>query len=164
METKPTRTVPAANPLPGSGLGRDLGRLKADGSATVAELREFVHNLRGRPPGEVLGLVTESGLVRATATATFGTIVLMLLLTAGPYAWGQLFPPPAPPAKAEVAEEPAVKPEDDKAVSTPANADDETAQRGNAVLNKMGEDETRMSDPKSNPLEEMGDDLLKDIK
>ncbi len=165
MDIKPTRPAPPANPIPGAAIGRDLARLKTDGRATVAELREFVHNLRGRPPGEVLGLVTESGLIRATITATIGTIVLMAILTAVPYAWAKLYPEPVKPAKnAAAVADSEEKPADQNAEKPKGDGEDSTAKRGNEVLDKLGESETRESDPRKNPLEEMGDDLLKDIK
>ena len=167
MDTKPTRPAPPSNPIPGAAIGRDLARLKTDGRATVAELREFVHNLRGRPPGEVLGLVTESGLIRATITATIGTVILLAIFTAGPYAWSKAFPTPVKSA-ATASGAAEVSPGDKRSTQEPDDSQrspqDEEADRGNAVLNKLGESETRTSDPRKNPLEELGDDLLKDIK
>lgn len=168
METKPVRPAAPAQPMPGIGLGRDMTRLKTDGRATAAELREFVHQLRGRPANEVLGLVAESGLFQATVTATIGTLVLMAIFTAGPYAWSKAFPEPPkkPKGDAAAAAAPAKDILDDNttAAKKKPSADDETTDRGNSVLDKMGESETRNSDPKKNPLEDSADDLLKELK
>lgn len=168
METKPTRPVAPTNPLPGTSVGRDLARLKADGRATAAELREFVHKLRGRPAGEVLGLVTATGLFRATLTATLGTIVLMAVFTAGPYAWSKMFPKELSAAANTAAKTAGsgdvAKPSPDDSDTRNAKSADDTTARGNAVLDRMGESGIRQSDPQKNPLEESADDLLKDIK
>ena len=52
--TKPTSDEPAT---PGFGIARDLQQLKTHSAASVAELREFLAQMRGRRPQEVLGLV-----------------------------------------------------------------------------------------------------------
>jgi len=75
--TKPTPEQPA---MPGFGIARDLRHLKTHSAASVAELREFLAQTRGRRPQEVLGLVAGSHLMRSVAVATLGAV---LVLTVG---------------------------------------------------------------------------------
>lgn len=145
---------------PQRGLQADLQRVKAGSFASAAELREFVQNLRGKSPQEVLGTVANSGLIQGVAISTIGTILLMALFTAGPYF---LFGKPVVKSKsdkpAEVSNEP-------KEVAKPTPADSKAAissdPKANAqkTLDKMGESETKMADPKVNPLDKEVDDLL----
>ena len=71
---------------PSSGAFSDLKRLQSNGAATAAELREFLGHLKGHNPQEVMGIVAQSGLVRATFTATIGCLVLLFVGTIIPYA------------------------------------------------------------------------------
>lgn len=54
-------------------------------SQTADDLRGFLTQLRGKSAGEMLGVLAQSGLVRATIQATVATLVLMFAFTAGPY-------------------------------------------------------------------------------
>jgi hypothetical protein len=168
---------PAEPVVPRMGIGRDVRRLKADGADAAAELREFVHQLRGKPPQEVLGLVAQSGLIRATALATVGTMVLVAILTVVPYAMAKAFPekpksaPAAAAAEAASDAQPAV---DGQTATTPPPGAGQagtpaapgapiTAEQGEDLLDALGEGETRESDPTVNPLEESADDLLDEL-
>ena len=53
--------------------GGGLKRLVADGSESVAELREFMGSLRGKSVQEVLGAVANSSLIRSTLLAAVAT-------------------------------------------------------------------------------------------
>lgn len=148
---------------PRRGLQGDLQRAKAGTFASAAELREFVHNLRGKSPQEVLGAVANSGLVQGVVISTIGTIILMAVFTVGPYF---LYPKIKPQAKAEKA---AAAGSDAKDAAKPAAADAKSAvstdPKANAqkTLDKMGESEIKSADPKVNPLDKEVDDLL-DLK
>lgn len=147
------------------GLRGDLHRARAGAFATTAELREFVHNLRGKSPQEVLGAVANSGLAQGVGLATFGTIILMGVFTVLPYfiyggkaaaaaaltAKKAAAAAPAPESTAEAA----AKTTDDKAAPASKNASSNAQQ----TLDKMGESETKQADPKVNPLDNL-DDLL----
>jgi len=87
------------------GLARDIHRAKHGAKASAEELREFVKQLRGRSPQEMLGIVAENGLIRATALASVITLVFMVAFTVGPYFWKQWNPKPvaATPAPAPAA-------------------------------------------------------------
>ena len=153
---------PAKSP---SGLRGDLHRARAGAFATTAELREFVHNLRGKSPQEVLGAVANSGLAQGVGLATFGTIVLMGVFTVLPYFiyGGKAAAAAALTAKKAAAAattpgstaEAAATTTDDKAAPASKNASSNAQQ----TLDKMGESETKQADPKVNPLDNL-DDLL----
>jgi hypothetical protein len=161
------------------GLSRDIKRMKADTADTVTELRDFIQHLRGKPPEEVLGLVAQSGLVRATTLATVATIALMAVFTIGPYVLAKASPKPKPvaPAPAEgqtAASSPADTPEADgsaaagdtaTAEATPGSAAGPlTPDQGEALLDRLGEGDSRDADPSVNPLEDSADDLLDELQ
>lgn len=154
------------------GLARDIHRAKHGAKASADELREFVKQLKGRSPQEMLGIVAESGLVRATALASVITLVFMVAFTVGPYFWNQWNPKKpvavAPPAAAPAAPAPAATP---TATATPAagNLPPGIAPPATARTNpndpKMKDplsaaSEVKSFDAKSNPLDNTKDDLL----
>jgi len=73
-----------------TGAFKDVRRLKTDGTASVEELREFLGQLKGKSPQEMLGIVTDSGLVRGMVTATVGMAAVLFVFTVGPWAYGEL--------------------------------------------------------------------------
>ncbi|MDP7277973.1 MAG: hypothetical protein QF363_21010 [Planctomycetaceae bacterium] len=79
------------------GVFKDVKRLQTDGTASVEELREFLERLKGKSPQEMLGIVAESGLVKGMVTATIGTMVVLLVFTIGPWAYGELAGEPVQP-------------------------------------------------------------------
>src|SRR3954471_5005694 len=63
--------------------------LKNNGSASLAELKEFLSHLRGRSPQEVIGIVKTSLLIQSLAIATGATLAFLLMFTVAPYMiWG----------------------------------------------------------------------------
>ena len=66
-----------------------MNNLRENGSASVAELKEFMNRMKGRTPREMLGVVSQSGLVRSTLVATLGVGVVLVLFTVGPYVWAK---------------------------------------------------------------------------
>lgn len=155
---------------PSRGLKGDIHRARNGAKASAAELREFVREFRGRSPQEMLGLVTGNGLVQATALATFITVVFMAGFTVGPWWWNKSHPVAAKPTKAPVAAPaPATSGTAAAPVAASATAAPLPVATGSGpatpdLLNTLGIGETKVSDPKKNPLEAGGDDLLKDFK
>jgi hypothetical protein len=152
-----------------SGVVGDLQRLKTEGSATAAELREFLSHLKGRSPKEVMGVVAESELIRCTVIATVGCFVLLVVMTVVPYALSGRSSSVAEkkPAAAAVAqptnEEPTAAVE--KSASTPdqaATTDPEPDLERAAKA--MGIGGTADADPNSNPLDNKLDKLLDGIE
>lgn len=135
----------------------DLRELRANSGATVRELREFLTELKGRPPQEMLGLVASSQLIRAVILATILVASILLALTAIPYYLGDdpapgtaettaASPPAAPPARPAEPSPLAPAPPPDKTPGT------------------LGIDEKITAPPNSNPLENRKDDFLKDLE
>ena len=94
------------------GAFKDVKRLKADGTASVEELREFLGQLKGKSPQEMLGIMAESGLVKGMVTATIGTVAVLFVFTIGPWAYAELAGEPAQQraaAKPTAAEDPSPK-------------------------------------------------------
>jgi hypothetical protein len=153
-------------------LPRDLRSLKQNGSATAAEMAEFLGQLRGKRPQEVLGVVAQSGLAHGIVASTLFVAALVGVLTVGPFVWARVSPPPAKAAaKKETPAQPAV--EAATTASEPAKPADaaQAAIEGGTpgkpnvdILEKLGQSESKEADPKKNPLEDKTDDLLKDLK
>lgn len=156
-------------PATATGIAADMKRLKSDSASTAEEVREFIANLKGRSPQEVLGAVSESGLVQATVQATFGCLIVLLVATVVPW-WfddgltnderaavvmtAEMVAESAS-AEAEVAtDSTSESTEDSSSSDTPTDND---AARAAAA---MKIDETVVTDPKSNPLDGNLDKLL----
>lgn len=73
---------------PMASLSRDFKNLKRNSSATAGELREFMREMRGKSPREMLGAVAQSTLVQSTVVSTVAIFILLMVLTAVPYAMG----------------------------------------------------------------------------
>jgi hypothetical protein len=172
--------------LPPRGFRGDIRRAREGAAASAKELREFVAQLRGRSPQEMLGMIAASDLVRATVLATFITVVLLAGFTVGPYLWNKSHP------KAPTAVAPATAPSAPAAVNSAAPAPGAPASGAPAPttvagpasslppggipsgvrpgasgprdpLAPLGVNETKTADPNKNPLINSNDDLLKDI-
>ena len=121
----------------------ELRNLRNNSQATVAELKAFLRELKGRSPQEMLGMVASNQLFRATIHALVLIAVLLLVFTAIPYFTREAPTPvvaptatPATPleAPAETPVEPAI----------PAESD---------PLESLGIGEEKQAPPNLNPLE-----------
>ena len=74
---------PAVQPM--ASLPRDLKNLKGNSSATVDELRDFMKQMRGKSPAEMLGAIAQSTLVRSLIVSTVSIVALLFTLTAASY-------------------------------------------------------------------------------
>lgn len=163
---------------PPRGLKGDIHRAREGATASAAELREFVRQCRGKSPQEMLGLVAGSSLVQGTILATIITVIFMGAFTVGPYVMNKAVPPVAKAPKPAPAAAPAAAPNATASTAAPATAASLPATSGPAVptdplappgsksdiANKLGIGETKIADPKKNPLDAGADDLLKDLK
>ena len=142
----------------------DFRNLRTHGSASLEELKGFLGTLRGKSPQEVIGIVSSSLLIQSTAIATVITFVVMVVFTVGPYLiWG---PPKAKPAQMPAA---AVVPSTPTSATTAAKTEtksDGTPSSEDAAkaVKAMGMDESKVADPKANPLEKDFDKLLDGAK
>ena len=91
MESKsrelPPTTRGAFGPL------HEVRGLQANGSASIAELKEFLSSLRGKNPQEVIGIISASMLIQSLGIATLATAALLIVGTIGPYL---IYGPPKP--------------------------------------------------------------------
>ena len=146
------------------GLGNDVRNLKENGTASVAELREFFKSLKARNPQEVIGIVSSSLLVQSLGISCVITAVFMAVFTAGPYF---VYGPAKPKAVAAKSSATAgSRAASDGAASTGNSSPTAPAASGvrdaeNAVK-VMGLDETKSADPKKNPLDKPDIDKLLD--
>lgn len=165
------------------GIAGDFHTLKAGSAATADELREFVRQLKGKSPQEMLGIVAQSGLFIGTVQATILTVLVVGIFTIGPFYWYQLHPadavahqPATAPSQDKSPAEPAKSPATASATATsPAAAPSNTSTNNppstvaskndkGKLLEKLNMDESKKADPNANPLENKADDLLKDLK
>lgn len=156
------------------GVVRDFKRLKTDGAATVSELREFLGEMHGKSPQEVIGIVAKSGLTRSIVLATFLFAVLLVALTVGPYLWERFGSGATGPTtgQSDTAKTPAAKPDEPKPDERPAETVATTPKDKSVsdeldpdrAIDAMGIGETRTADPKKNPMEDKLDKLLDGIE
>ncbi len=149
------------------------GPRNGQGGVDVLGLTE---QLRGNSPDEVLGSMNQASLTQGIAMASIVTVVLMALLTIGPFVFG------SGPKKKKGGKPAVAAATQDKEQARAASQDSadgnaaagESATATTAVggepkvsakaLKKLGVDDVKKSDPKKNPLEDSVEDLLKDIK
>jgi hypothetical protein len=165
--TKPT---PEGPETPGFGVARDLRQLKTHGAASVAELREFLARTRGRSPQQVLGMLAGSHLLRSIGVAAAGALVVLVVCTIVPWWMGDSPAGSTPPAKASTAApvearsgvEPTFEPPTPSTPAAPAPAAEAKPSPADAekAVQVMGLGETKVADPKKNPLEKNLDNLL----
>jgi hypothetical protein len=164
-----------SDPILRASLAGQIRQARQGSIATANELKDFLHAVKGHSPDQLLGVVAQSELIRATITATIAAAILMAILTVGPYLMGAApvttHPPqekkeapaavatPAAPATPAAATGPDGKPVDPTAVTIPG--DKPTGPSKDDIAKKLGVNEAKTADPKSNPLDGKGDDLLK---
>ena len=164
-----------ADPVLRASFSGQIRQAKHGSIASANELKEFLRTVKGRSPDQLLGVVAQSELFLATITATVGTVILMAILTVGPYLMGvepvtahpvqakAAAPEAAPaatnptPAAVAAPTDPAAKP----AVTNPG--DKPPLSTKDEAVKKLGVGEVKNADPKSNPLDGKGDDLLKGV-
>ena len=132
----------------------DLRELRGNSQATVQEIQAFLRELKGKSPQEMLGAVASNSLVRSLCISTGLVAGALVLFTAIPYFNADDEPVPVAesvPAKKKTAEEkaPETSPE------TPAAPD---------PLSSLGVGGEIAAPPGTNPLEDKGDDFLKDLE
>lgn len=139
----------------------DLRELNTNSKATVAELKSFLRELKGRTPQEMLGVVAASQLIRALATSTLLVGAGILIFTAIPF-----FLSGGEEATAVTPESEVVTP--DAAPSAPPEASPTTPPPVEATpgdpLSKLGVGEEKTAPTNVNPLENQSDDFLKELE
>jgi hypothetical protein len=103
-----------------AGLARDVDRLKRHGGMSLSELRDFIKQLHGRKPSEVLGIVSSSALIRALAESTAYLSIGILVLTIVPFMMADDKEKPAAAADSSASSGSEVTPPAASAVTTTA--------------------------------------------
>jgi len=152
------------------GIARDFHRLKKDGSMTLAEMREFIRQLHGRNPSEVLGIVSGNALIRALGESVLYLGLALVVLTVVPFLMAGDDKESASKKTVEVNTETADAESsvtDAPAAGTTATAASPdgsiTAADAEKAVKVMGLGDTKTADPKKNPLDNL-DNLLDDVK
>jgi hypothetical protein len=132
----------------------DFKNLKANSAATAGELRQFLSEMRGQTPKEMLGSIAQSSLVRSVTLSAVA--IFALLLAVSTIVYGVRVMNPEEPKKKETAETPANKPgpaTNAIVAGTPPGTND-----------VLGINQSIKGKPKeTNPFDTKGD-LLDDIK
>lgn len=152
MSSRAKDTTPQRNAM--ASTKADLRELRGNSQATVQEIQLFLRELKGKSPQEMLGAVASSNLFRSLVISTGLVAGAILLFTAIPYFMSEEETPPVAEeeAAAPVAEE-KPEPEPEPAVVDPPEP-----------LSKLGVGEELAAPPETNPLEDKGDDFLKDLE
>ena len=161
----PLGQAPKSALAPMASLSRDVKSLKRNSAAVTAELNQFMREMRGKSPHEMLGAVARSSLTRSGFTAAIILAAILFSSTVIPFvtmddpepAQQHAKPtahaeasPSAPPATAATTNtnHPAALPADDK----------------QKVADKLGIGETKQGQPtEPNPFETT-DDLLQELE
>ena len=128
--------------------------------AAAAELREFLAQMRGKSPKEMLGAIASSNLAQSTLIATAAISAAIVAFTVLPFGVKKIFgKSPAPttiaaPAAAENAP-----------LETPAEPSlDPDADGKASAAGTLGIGETKDAPANVNPLESSTDDLLEGLE
>lgn len=155
---------------PMASLGRDFKNLSRNVSATAGELREFLTQMKGKGPKEMLGLVAQSTLFKGIQQSVIIFVSIILVFTIIPFTINFFAPEgdkqTVTEASASPSAEESTQPEEDTipneegTIQTPLG---ETA-TGNPVIDTLGIGETKEAPTKVNPLDDTGDDLFDELK
>jgi hypothetical protein len=157
MNIKPEDQKPKRSAM--ASTKADLRELRSNSRATVQEIQAFLRELKGKSPQEMLGAVASNSLVRCLFISTAVVAGALILFTAIPYFTAD--DEPEKPVAENVPEKPepvapAGKENPNPAPETPPEAPD--------PLSKLGVGEELAAPPGTNPLEDKGDDFLKDLE
>lgn len=162
---KPIRNHFEQQQAPVAGIAKDLHRLKADGAASAEELRQFIGQLRGRSPQEVMGVVAQSDLFRSILLAGFGCAVLLIALTIIPYALRDQSTPTATAKQPAANDAAPTAPAADAAAATAPDAAAATAGQPDLqrAADAMGIGDAAPPNSDTKPLDDKLDKLLDGI-
>jgi hypothetical protein len=144
----------------------DFKKLGRNSQAVVGELREFLANLKGKSPKEMMGAVAESSLAQSLLISTVIMSILVFAFSAIPYFLkDQQASLQAAQEGTTVEDNPTEQP------ATPSGSGESSSGDAGSVqeteTSKTPEQKTadilgvgEVADPDSNPLDSGGDDLL----
>ena len=161
----PLGQAPKSAPAPMASLSRDVKSLKRNSAAVTAELNQFMREMRGKSPHEMLGAVARSSLTRSGFTAAIILAAILFSSTVIPFATrddpepAQQYAKPTAHAEASPAAPPATAATTNTNHPAALPADDKQK-----VADKLGIGETKQGQPtEPNPFETT-DDLLQELE
>lgn len=158
------KNSPSSEQRERAGIARDLHHLKKHGGMSLAELRDFVRQLHGRKPSEVMGIVSNSALIRAMLESTIFLGILIAVMTIVPFMMaGEKEKPASTTATAASSEATPPAVTADPAAKTTSTDGPISAEDAQKAVDVMGLGETKAADPNKNPLDNL-DNLLDDVK
>lgn len=134
----------------------DFRELKTNSSATLQELQEFLRQLKGKSPQEMLGVVATSQLFRATILSLILVTGAIFGLTAFSYFFGEKPEPTTPSEPTPVAVVPTPAP--------PVTKPKVTTREAPNPIDPLGVNDQLSTAPNTNPLENKKEDFLKDLE
>ena len=142
----------------------DLGKLSRNASASAVELREFLAEMRGKSPREMLGTVATSNLGKSLIQAVGGVVVAIILFTLIPFAFNKMTSSGKSTEQPQEQALPSPATASATKQSTPAEPPLNPDAKPGQALDKLGIGESRKAPLSVNPLENSSDDILKDLK
>ncbi len=153
---------------PMGSLSRDFKGIKRNSTAIANELAQFMKQMKGKSPAEMLGAFAKSTLVRSGVVAAFILVSILILATAIPFALNNT----QSAENTTTSPEPVTTPTNTapSVSASPAESTAPTNQPNNndslnpkPVADKLGIGESKEGTPSEpNPFEST-DDLLKDL-
>ena len=147
---------------------RDIRNMRRNISATAGEVKDFMGQLRGKSPREVLGIIASSSLIRSMMTAAIAVGILLVTFTIIPYAWSKVTGSDTTEetTSPEAEDEPGGEGSQAAAGDTdepeqPAGGTDTPPPSAPEIL---GVGEEKQAPPNVNPLEGSTDNLFDDVK
>lgn len=130
---------------------------------TVAELREFLAQMRGKSPSEMLGAIASSNLFHSALVATAAISVAITALTLIPFAWGKVFHREDAATTAASAPGDGDTPPASTAPQPDLDAATDTTATPSAA-DRLGIGDSEDAPPNVNPLESSTGDLLEGLE
>jgi len=161
---KPTSIYPETQELgnePMASVSRDVKNIKKNTSTVADELNQFLAEIRGKSPTEMLGAFAKSNLVQSGITATIILLCILTITTIIPFALNNNKTSPST-STANVPKRVITTPianssETNKPVKTTTNASE-------SVAKTLGIGESKEGDPpEPNPFDSTGD-LLQELE
>ena len=132
----------------------DLRQLRTNTHATVAELKAFLREMKGKSPPEMLGIVAASQLIRSLALASLVVALAIVVFTVVPYFLADGSGGPA--TAAEASSPPPASP-------SPGPAVEPSPTSGPDPIETLGVGEERGAPANVNPLEDQRDNFLEGL-
>lgn len=161
---KPTSIYPETQELgnePMASVSRDVKNIKKNTSTVADELNQFLAEIRGKSPTEMLGAFAKSNLVQSGITATIILLCILTITTIIPFALNNNKTSPSTSTtnvpKRVITTPIANSSETNKPVKTTTNASE-------SVAKTLGIGESKEGDPpEPNPFDSTGD-LLQELE